>query len=150
MARRLDINGVPPTTLVRLATESDVDVLAAQNGWTHSRTIEKIGRSEFVVAVDPDDTIVGFARLGFLWSELPFLELIVVTDDSKRRQGVGTALLDHLAERFHGTSPFLYSSCNAGEEQPQAWHRHKGFEDCGYLYQVNSPREGEVFFRKPI
>ena len=135
--------------VVRPAEEDDVAVLAEANRWANPRVAEKIRRGEFFVAVD-DASIIGFARLGFLWSEFPFLELIVVIDETKRRRGVGTALLDYLSERFHGASPFLYSSCNAGEAEPQAWHRHRGFEDCGYLYQINSPQEGEIFFRKAI
>ena len=67
-----------------------------------------------------------------------------------RRQGVGKALLrfieTFLREAGHEA---LYSSSQADEPEPQAWHRHVGFEECGFIAGINDGI-GEVFFRKSL
>jgi len=34
------------------------------------------------------------------------------------------------------------------EPEPQAWHRHMGFVECGIINGINENGIGEVFFRK--
>ena len=51
---------------------------------------EKVRRNEVVVATR-DGREVGYARVEFLWSTVPYLSLIWVLE-SDRRKGVGTAI----------------------------------------------------------
>jgi len=44
----------------------------------------------------------------------------------------------------------LFSSSQANEPEPQAWHRHVGFEECGFIAGINEGGVGEVFFRKVL
>jgi L-amino acid N-acyltransferase YncA len=52
-----------------------------------------------------------------------------------------------LRERGHA---LLYSSAESHAAESQAWHRHKGFEECGFIAGINSGGIGEVFFRKHL
>ncbi len=45
---------------------------------------------------------------------------------------------------------FLYSSSQADEPLPQAWHRRMGFAECGLIAGINPGGVGEIFFRKPL
>jgi hypothetical protein len=36
------------------------------------------------------------------------------------------------------------------EPEPQAWHRHIGFTECGALVGINDGGIGEIFFRKVL
>ena len=54
---------------------------------------------------------------------------------------------DYLRERGHNN---LYSSSQVDEPQPQAWHRHVGFEECGFIGGIYNGGVGEVFFRKRL
>ena len=134
---------------VRLATMDDLDFVA-QDGHIPSEVVAgKIGRDEVVVA-ERDGESVGYARIEFLWSVVPYIALIWILEPH-RRQGVGTAILEHLEERFRASGhEALFSSSQADEPEPQAWHRRMGFEDCGVIERINEGGVGEVFFRKVL
>lgn len=137
-------------TGVRLATPADANFLVPENHpLTETVILRKIGNEEMLVATR-QSRLAGFMRIGMLWSQFPFIELIVVPDRAIRGGGIGTALLQYVEDRYAGTTEYLYSSCVTSEEQPQTWHRSRGFEDCGYLTQLNEGNEGEIFFRKKL
>ena len=134
---------------VRPATMDDLDFVA-QDGHIPSEVVAgKIGRDEVVLA-ERDGASVGYARIEFLWSTVPFLSLIWIIEPH-RRQGVGRAILAHLESRFRAEGrEALFSSSQADEPEPQAWHRRMGFEDCGVIDRINEGGIGEVFFRKVL
>lgn len=68
-----------------------------------------------------------------------------------RRQGVGKALLQFLESYLRdGGHAALYSSSQADAPDPQAWHRHMGFVECGSINGINDGGGGEIFFRKRL
>ena len=93
---------------------------------------------------------VGYLRLEWLWSAVPYVALVRVLE-AHRRRGVGRALVA-AAERAAAErgQAALYSSSQADEPEPQAWHRHVGFEECGLIAGLNEGGVGEVFFRKAV
>jgi GNAT superfamily N-acetyltransferase len=135
--------------VVRFATPDDLDWLVAQDDIPAAIIARKIGVSEMVIAELTGER-VGFLRLEYLWSMLPYIAMIRVNEKS-RQQGVGRALLAFLEAylREHGHTR-LMSSSQVDEPPPQAWHRHMGFEECGILNGINSGGVGEVFFRKAL
>jgi ribosomal protein S18 acetylase RimI-like enzyme len=135
--------------VVRFATPDDLDWLAAQDDIPAAIITRKIAVSEMVIAALTGQR-VGFLRLEYLWSTLPYIAMIRVIE-AHRQQGIGRALLVFLASylRDQGHSVLL-SSSQADEPPPQAWHRHMGFEECGILSGINAGGVGEVFFRKTL
>ena len=134
---------------VRFANLGDLDFVG-QDGYIPTEVVKrKIVWNEVVVAVR-DCGLVGYLRLEYLWSLVPYIALIQVLTEH-RRQGVGKAMLqfieEFLHERGHNT---LYSSSQVNEPEPQAWHRHMGFEECGIINGINAGGAGEVFFRKRL
>ncbi|MEM1043067.1 MAG: GNAT family N-acetyltransferase [Bacteroidota bacterium] len=134
---------------VRTAFESDL-VFVSQDGHLPSPAVRrKVGDGDVYIARRGDKP-VGYLRLEWLWSKLPYIELILVLQPH-RRVGVGRALLAHVeAEASSRGHTVLYSSSQADEPEPQAWHRRMGFEECGLLAGVNDGGIGEVFFRKSL
>ncbi len=108
----------------------------------------KIELQEVVVA-EWNGKRAGYVRLEYLWSDTPYIALIRVLEEY-RRQGIGKALLRFieafLRDKGHKA---LYSSSQADEPEPQAWHRHVGFEECGIISGINDGI-GEVFFCKRL
>lgn len=133
---------------VRFAIASDADALLKHVYVSDVVLRRKIEAGDFVIAVSESE-LLGFVQLEYLWSKVPYLALIRVLNGHRRR-GVGKALLgfleDHLRENGHAV---LYSSSQADEPEPQEWHRHVGFTECGLLKEINDGID-EIFFRKTI
>ena len=80
---------------------------------------------------------VGYLRLEYLWSKLPYISLIRVNEEV-RGQGIGTKMLGFLESMLREIGQeFLMSSSQTDEPRAQAWHRKNGFEECGIIAGVN-------------
>ena len=135
--------------IVRFATLDDLDFVARDHYVPTEVVRRKIEQQEVIVA-ERRGSPVGYARLEYLWSRVPYIALIWVLPEH-RRQGAGKAMLrfmeDYLRENGHQQ---LFSSSTVDEAEPQAWHRHVGFEECGLIGGINDGGVGEVFFRKRL
>jgi N-acetylglutamate synthase-like GNAT family acetyltransferase len=136
-------------TRVRLATRSDLDFVSRDGFIPKEVVARKIDLGEVVVA-EVDGELIGYLRLEYLWSLLPYLALIWVAPE-RQKQGGGQAMLAFVSQflRENGHDA-LYSSSQADEPAPQAWHRHVGFEECGIITGINTDGVGEIFFRKRL
>ena len=93
---------------------------------------------------------VGYLRLEYLWSKLPYISLIRVNEEVRGR-GIGTKMLGFLESMLREKGhEFLMSSSQTDEPRAQSWHRENGFAECGIIAGVNRGGIGEVFFRKRI
>ena len=146
---------MPDEIVIRFARLNDLD-FAYQDGYISAAVLKRKIEAqtalnsdciEEIVIAEWNDKRVGYVRLEYLWSIVPYISLIQVLPEY-RRKGVGKALLrfieTFLREAGHGA---LYSSSQADEPEPQAWHRHVGFEECGFIAGINDG-VGEVFFCK--
>jgi N-acetylglutamate synthase-like GNAT family acetyltransferase len=137
---------------VRFASQTDLDGCIALDHPTMPVEVikRKVEQREIIVAENMPQRLVGYLRLEYLWSSVPYIALIWVVEDQRQR-GIGSAMLRYLenALRQQGHTA-LYSSSQANEPEPQAWHRHVGFEECGFIAGMNEGGIGEVFFRKDL
>ena len=133
---------------VRRAEIRDLEFVSQDDYTTRDVIQRKIEWNEVFVA-QRDDISVGYLRLEYLWSSEPYIGLIRVLQPHRRR-GVGRALLASVEDTLRSEGhTVLYSSSQADENEPQAWHRHVGFVECGILNGVNDGI-GEIFFRKSL
>lgn len=134
---------------VRRATHEDLAFVSLDGQLPAGRVARLIADRQVYLATR-DTEPAGYARVEYLSTKIPYLSLIWVMPEQRRR-GVGRALLAAIerAERAAGRE-FLYSSSQADESEPQAWHRRVGFIECGFIGGINPGGVGEVFFRKPI
>ena len=134
---------------VRFANPGDLAYVSQDHFIPVEVVARKIDLQEVIIA-EIDGQPVGYFRLEYLWSIVPYIALIIV-EPGYRRIGVGSAMLDYaldyLAAHHH---EWLYSSSQADEPEPQAWHRHMGFEDCGIITGINEGGISELFFRRKI
>jgi GNAT superfamily N-acetyltransferase len=135
------------TPIVRYANRADLGFVAQDNYVSNDTVRRKIEAREVLVA-ELETRAVGYLRIEYLWSKLPYIALVRVLPDY-RRMGVGSALLEFLEVELRGAGhSFLLSSSEASEPEPQAWHRRMGFSECGRLEGINAGGVDEVFFRK--
>lgn len=132
---------------MRPAQHADL-AFAAQDGYVgEERVARQIAAGEVWIAED-GAVPLGYLRLEYLWGRIPYIALIRILP-AYRGRGAGRALLAAVEQQLApGGHPWLYSSSQADEPEPQAWHRHMGFTECGFLAGVNAGGIGEVFFRK--
>ncbi len=134
---------------VRFATLADLD-FAQQDRYIPAEVVKRKIEWQEVIVAERRGSLVGYVRLEYLWSLIPYITLIYVLPEH-RRQGIGKAMLRYieafLRDKGHDA---LYSSSQANEPEPQAWHRHVGFEECGIVAGINAVGVGEVFFRKRL
>ena len=119
------------TVEVRYVMESDADWLAERDKQITREVLDaKAGRGECIVATI-DGVRIGFLRFSFMWSKVPFVDLIFVEPEYRNR-GAGRAMVDLLQAkaRADGRS-MIMSSSQSDEPEPQAWHRRVGFRDAG-------------------
>lgn len=134
---------------VRFADDGDLSFVA-RDGYVSAEIVrQKIGRREVFVA-EAGGKPVGYLRLEYLWSKVPYVALVHVLPEH-RRGGVGRAMLGFVEGFLRGCGhEALYSSSQADEPEPQAWHRRAGFEECGHIAGINEGGVGELFFRKRL
>jgi ribosomal protein S18 acetylase RimI-like enzyme len=95
--------------LVRFATLDDTEFVSQDHYVSAEIVRRKIEWQEVIVARQ-NDRLVGYLRLEYLWSILPYIALIQVVPEC-RRQGVGKAMLDYLEGHLRGRGhKILYSS----------------------------------------
>ena len=103
-----------------------------------------------IAVVEFDGHPVGAVHLEYLWGTQPYIALIGV-DAGARRRGAGRALLAFISSALANAGHHqLFSSSQADEPEPQAWHRHVGFTECGFLAGINPNGVGEVFFVRAL
>ena len=143
-------------TVIRFARRDDLD-FAYQDGYIRGEVLRRkieaqtlnSDRIEDIVIAEWNGERVGYVRLEYLWSIVPYISLIQVLPEY-RRQGIGKALLRFIETFLRDAGhEVLYSSSQADEPEPQAWHRYVGFEECGFITGINDGI-GEVFFRKSL
>jgi ribosomal protein S18 acetylase RimI-like enzyme len=134
---------------VRYATQHDL-TFVAQDEYVPVHTVARKIEEREVLVAERDSVLAGYLRIEHLWSRLPYITLIRVLPDFRRR-GVGRALLGFLEDQLRAAGyVVLLSSSQADELEPQAWHRHMGFVECGRLEGINEGGVDEVFFRKQL
>ena len=108
----------------------------------------KIERREYIIAKG-DERYLGFLRLSYLWSFIPFIEVIAV-EDVYQRQGVGKKMVSLLEEfaRQQGQQLIMSSSDDAGAQE---WHRRIGFEQAGAITDFEPiQKDPEIIFIKRL
>ncbi|MFX1481626.1 MAG: GNAT family N-acetyltransferase [Promethearchaeota archaeon] len=136
--------------IVRFGGPEDLEWCVVEDDYVTEQVIRhKIVQNEIIVA-ELDGQPIGYLRLEYLWSNIPYIAMIFVLD-GYRNEGIGLKILafleDYLRSRGHNQ---LLSSSQANESEPQAWHRSVGFSECGIISGINEDGIGEIFFRKDL
>ncbi len=134
----------------RFATYEDKDWVQSRDTLVTDEMFQyKLKQKEIVVG-ELDGKKVGYLRLEYWYLVMPFMGLVVV-EEGCRNKGIGRAMLGFLEEHLVKSGySVLYSSSDVNEPEPQAWHRHMGFKDCGIISGMNKDGIGEVVFRKDL
>ena len=132
--------------IARLATIADLTFVSQEGYLSQALVARKIAQEECFL-VEVNDEPVGYLRLEYLWSLVPYIALIHI-QEGHQKQGYSRVLLDFVLETLRKNGhTCLYSSSQVDEPVPQAWHRHMGFVEAGVINGINEGGVGEIFFR---
>jgi ribosomal protein S18 acetylase RimI-like enzyme len=93
-----------------------------------------------------ENRIVGFLLMHQHFFELPFIELLIV-HPSFRRQGIGTALMQHL--EMISTPGKLFTSTNVSNERMQRLCERLGYVRSGIIENLDED-DPELFYFKRL
>jgi GNAT superfamily N-acetyltransferase len=142
--------GIADKAKVRLARIDDLAWCVRNDDLVTEGVIERKIELEEIFLAEIEGRIVGYLRLEYLWSTIPYVGVVFVEEDYQR-QGIGRAILVFLEAFLHARGhAVLLSSSQVNEPSPQAWHRAMGFQECGILAGINEGGIGEVFFSKSL
>ena len=135
---------MPYAPALRLATSSDLDVLAAHD--RHLR-VERLSASIEAGHVLVADGILGWLRWGYFWDEIPFMNMLFVLEPA-RGGGLGGLLVDDWEAREKADGHDAVLTSTQSDETAQHFYRRRGYVDAGVLLLPGKP--AELILRKVI
>ena len=136
---------------VRYAKPADQSWLESADHHVKKTWVQRcLNHQEYIVAEDDDGTPQGFLRFSYFWSDIPYMDMIRVTD-GQRKKGYGTAMFSFWEAEMckQGANVLMTSSC-LSETEPQTWHKRNGFEESGQLTFGQHEPEPELFLIKNL
>ena len=101
----------------------------------------KLKYSEILIA-KIDNKPVGFLIFDYLWTDVPFIAQIWIFTDN-RKIGIGNGLLNYFEQHLSDNNHImLFSSSMENAKEAQAWHKHMGFIECGFISEINDDNTG--------
>ena len=125
---------------VRYATKEDAEFLVANRRHISASLMrEKIEREE-VYVVELEGKIIGWARYGLFWDNMPFLNMIHFFPEFRRR-GFGSALLGFWESEMRRKGHCILLTSTQSDEEGQFFYRRLGYQDAGVLLLPDEPAE---------
>lgn len=134
-------------TYVRWASSSDIATLRTFDEWPSEQAWKNRIEENCVNILIDTNEIIGFSRWTYLWTTVPFLEMIKILPKFQGQNG-SKKLLSHLCGHLKQNNHIaLLSSSQTDEPKAQAWHIHQGFQSNGIIENISDEGIGEVVFR---
>lgn len=99
----------------------------------------KIAAGE-VIHAETGSSIVGILRHSMFWDQVPFMNLIRVTEEYQR-QGIGRSLVTTWEQHMVKLGHRYVLTSTQSDEQAQHFYRHLGYTDIGGFVIPTEPLE---------
>ena len=113
---------------------------------TESVINKKISDKEIIIA-QTESEIIGWLRFGYFWDNTPFVNMLFIEADH-RRKGVGKKLLLYWEAEMKKNHYELVMTSTLSNENAQHFYRKLGYKDAGSLLLPGEPLE--IIFIKGI
>jgi len=117
---------------IRFAQDADLPYLLARDDLVSTEVLKKKVADGQVIIVARGDTRLGWLRYGYLWDAVPFMNLIVV-EESSRRHGIGQMLVEYWEQDLKARGYKLAMTSTDAHAEAQHFHRKMGYRDAGCL-----------------
>ncbi len=131
---------------VRYATEKEFRFLLQNDFHISSELIrEKISKKEILVILD-DVLAVGWIRFNYFWDEIPFMNMLYLFDDY-RRKGYGRQLVDFWEKEMKFKRHKFVMTSTQSDENAQHFYRSLGYQEIGD-FMLPSEANELVFYKE--
>jgi len=139
---------------ITYATSDDLKYLKKNDDHiSPEKVAEKVERRQVIIVKD-ETTPIGWLRFGYLYDEIPFINMIAL-EDEHQKQGIGSKLVKFWEEEMKKAGYDMALTSSQANEEAQHFYRKLGYEDAGSLLGINNEPESvgvpaEVFFLKKL
>src|SRR5262245_25581347 len=130
--------------MLRAATDGDFGFLRGFSSEPDDVRLRAQIRDDRLRIIEPDGTPVGFIKFYVLWEILPFIEVIILRED-RRRRGLGTQAVRQWEREMAARAFARVLTSTQADETAQEFWRRIGYVDCGALSLPGRPIELFMF-----
>jgi ribosomal protein S18 acetylase RimI-like enzyme len=132
--------------LISYAEDADLSYLRKDSHIKLKVLKSKIRAREVLIIKDLDKPF-GWLRYGFLWDEIPFMNMLFL-EEEYRMKGFGRKLVAFWEEEMKNNGFKIALTSSQSNEQAQHFYRKLGYTDAGSLLLPNEPLE--ILFKKRL
>ncbi|HXH34151.1 MAG TPA: GNAT family N-acetyltransferase [Plantibacter sp.] len=118
--------------IVRTASSTDLDYLLAHDRHVTAAALRRCVEEGRVLLLEERGEISGWLRWSLFWDEIPFLNMIFLSE-SCRGAGLGTQLLDVWEADMLKLGHARVLTSTVSNERSQNLYRRRGYADSGVL-----------------
>ncbi|GAA3400237.1 GNAT family N-acetyltransferase [Paenibacillus hodogayensis] len=126
---------------MEFATESDYTyILEHDKHVLDALILSKIHGKEIIMLRDQEDATIGWVRYGYFWDNTPFMNMIWV-DEEYRKKRIGKQAVLFWENEMRKMGHKLVMTSTLSNEEAQHFYRKLGYKDAGCLLLSNEPLE---------
>jgi GNAT superfamily N-acetyltransferase len=120
---------MPPVLRIECAGTEDVAAIRPLEHISRERLLEKVVGHQMLVA-RLDGATVGWLRFGYLWDQIPFMNMLYVLEPHRGR-GIGRQLVSFWEDQMRQGGYGRVMTSTQADENAQHFYRKLGYADIG-------------------
>lgn len=136
---------------IKYVTEQEENYWFTMDHHVTRQTFDKKVRDKQGYVIFEDEKPIGIMHYNLFWDKIPFLNLIMIEKEYRRRGYGGKAMKYWEAEMLESGFQMVLLSTQT-DEDAQHFYRKSGYKDCGCLILNDCPLEqpAELFMCKTL
>lgn len=115
---------------IRLAEESDFKILLRNDKHISAEALKKKIFDKNILIAEADGEFAGWLRYNFFWDEIPFMNMLFVSEKF-RGMGIGGNLVRRWEKLMFGAGYKMLLTSTQANEYAQHFYRKLGYSDLG-------------------
>ncbi|OFZ46929.1 MAG: hypothetical protein A2381_03785 [Bdellovibrionales bacterium RIFOXYB1_FULL_37_110] len=134
---------------IEFAKSCDIDSCKAFDfDYISASDLRRDTETKQIILAKMQGIVIGYLRLNYLWYTTPFIDLIIV-EKEHRKKGIGKALLELIiTELKNDGKKMILTSTQSTNQEARRWNESAGFLEIGSLKTLHEGGSEELFYRK--
>ena len=136
---------------LKKATEADKETWFSIDPHIEETVFFRKCRDQYAYLITEDENTVGVLRFSLFWDAIPFLDLLFLTGEN-RRKNIGRAAMTLWEDKMRKSGYRTVLLSTQADEDAQHFYRKIGYTDCGCLLLNDGAHKQptELFFKKEL